>query len=207
MLLDSNIRRLVGRHLHVVRAFGANAANVHEWGEVRENCDKNRNGSIKKFWKYQKEVFLFYKSAEQHTHKFRPPIRVFALILLPLLIVAITWWLYSWYQGKLIPKEVSGASKPTAAATVPGQPAKAKEAPSYLLSMVPRVPGFPHTAPIYEDATKPIDAPYPVGCVQYKECSCYDQQGHVIPTPADVCRALLRNGFFKSWEKNERIKK
>ena len=71
MLLDSNIRRLCGRHIHVMRAFGANAANIHEWQEARENCDKQRHGSQSKLWKYPKEVFAYYKSAELHTHKFR----------------------------------------------------------------------------------------------------------------------------------------
>ncbi len=91
MLLDSNIRRLAGCHWHVVRAFGAHAANVHAWGEVRENCDKNRAGSIKTFWPYTREVYAYYKSAELHTHKFRPPLRLWALLILPLLIGLAVW--------------------------------------------------------------------------------------------------------------------
>ena len=35
MLADNNVRRLVGQHFHVVRAFGTKKATVHEWGEVK----------------------------------------------------------------------------------------------------------------------------------------------------------------------------
>ena len=45
MLADSNLRRLVGQHFHVVRAFGTKKATVHEFQEVKTDCDKNRSGS------------------------------------------------------------------------------------------------------------------------------------------------------------------
>ncbi len=43
MLLDSNVRRLTGQHFHVIRKFGTQMANVYEWGQVKENADKNRS--------------------------------------------------------------------------------------------------------------------------------------------------------------------
>lgn len=204
MLVDSNIRRLVGRHCHVMRAFGSKAANVHEWGEVREQVDKNRSGSMSTLWKYPKEVFSWYKSAEMHTHKLRIPPRLFFLVLAPFIMAGLVYGVYNWWKprssgetlrGQLGVKSAQGASGTVSAASLP-----VKDRGAYLDERTPRIAGLQHTAPIYDQITAPNEAPIPVGCIVSKgSCSCIDQQGADYLTDDATCRHIVKHGMFVSW--------
>lgn len=202
MLIDSNIRRLVGRHCHVMRAFGSNAANVHEWNEVREQCDKTRTGSIETLWKYPKEVFTWYKSAEVHTHKMRLPGRLFFLVLAPFIIAGLVWGIYKWWQPR-----ISGDHSKEVIGKVTGQKvgdgaAPVKDKAAYLDERVPRIVGLAHSAPIYDGVTTPTEAPIPVGCVRTStRCRCVDQQGVDYPTDEATCGHIVDHGFFVAWRK------
>lgn len=209
MLLDSNIRRLVGRHLHVMRAFGAGCANVHEWNEIRDNCDKSRLGSQSILWKYPKEVYSYYKSAELHTHKFRPPLRVIFLILGPLLVALFVWLVVTWFKDRQKPKVLTppAATAPGSAASAssPGAPSSSvdrskKSRDEWFNELTPRIEGLPHTAAAFDRVTAPTLAPAPVGCIKTRICRCYTDQGTVLPVTDEVCESLVDRGFFRSWE-------
>ena len=84
MLIDSHVRRLCERHWHVMRRFGTKWATIHEFPSgVREDVDKRRDGSIRHDFRYPKDAFTWYKSAEVHTHKAHIPARVWLLLLMP----------------------------------------------------------------------------------------------------------------------------
>ena len=83
MLIDSNVRRLAGEHMHVVRLFGAKVATLHRWAQCKEQCDKSRADSIRETVGYPAALFEAYKSATLHTHKARVPKRVFLLLAMP----------------------------------------------------------------------------------------------------------------------------
>lgn len=211
MLLDSNIRRLCGRHLHVMRAFGAKAANLHEWGEVREQCDKNRSGSISTLWKYPAHVFDFYKSAEMHTHKFRLPPRVYFLLLIPLVLAVVGWVLYQWWAPRLTGEThkemVKSAVQANGGAVAVGKPPSdgskpaVKDRTEYLAELEPRIPGLLHTAPAYDSITQPKQAPEPMCIISSKNgCRCFDQQGNRYQTSNEICLYLVKNGIFLAWK-------
>lgn len=66
MLIDGNLRALVGRHLHIRRAGNMHLAIVYEW----DHCSRSlmlKNAFNKSPWRYDKGVFKLYKSAEVHT--------------------------------------------------------------------------------------------------------------------------------------------
>jgi len=94
-----------------------------------------------------------------------------------------------WVSRTMVP---AGSNRPA----VPDKPA-------YVGALVPRVSGFAHTAPVYDDVTKPVDAPYPVACLVGSACRCYDQSANVLPMPVEVCGDLVKAGFFKSWERRK----
>jgi zona occludens toxin (predicted ATPase) len=96
MLVDGNVRRLAGRHYHVVRFYGFNKSTVHEFDKVRENVDKNLKGSIENHYIYNKDVYGWYKSASMHTVKKRIPMRLFLIIALPIFFVYL---IYTGYQA------------------------------------------------------------------------------------------------------------
>ena len=66
-LIDPAVRRLSGRHRHVIRIWGMEASTVHKWDAVKDNCDKQRADSEKTKWSFDKRVYGLYKSAEVQT--------------------------------------------------------------------------------------------------------------------------------------------
>lgn len=207
MLLDTNVRRLVGRHIHTVRAFGAQFATLHEWPQVKENCDKTRADSIEHKWFYPRAAFDWYKSAEVHTHKTRIPMRLLVLIFAPLLLALVSFYGYRWYSGteartKDAIKKSTGleAKAPVGAAA----PRKA----SYIEDYNPRINGLAYTAPIYDDVTKPVRAPYPAACVDFpkKGCRCYTNQATRLDVPDGLCKQISSTGFYIAWDE-ERIER
>lgn len=205
MLADTNVRRLVGQHFHVVRAFGTKKATVHEWGEVKTECDKSRGDSIRHDFIYPSQSFAWYKSAELHTHKARIPARVYFLFALPVLLGLLVWAAWTSFH-------VPGSTKPGAAASVAppvapigGTAPKPKTPAQYVDARSPRIAGLAYTAPVYDDVTKPDDAPFPAACMASKsKCSCYSQQATALDVPDALCRQIADRGYFKDWDSKKR---
>lgn len=77
-LLSTGVRALVGRHIHVSRAFGTASAVLREWphcetdpirAKTKDNCDRYT-------WRYPRKLYGVYKSATIHTMKPRLPRRL-----------------------------------------------------------------------------------------------------------------------------------
>lgn len=210
MLVDQNIRRLVGRHRHVIRKFGLQVATVHEWGSAHEITKRNLAEAVKRNMKYPKEIFGYYKSSEQHTHKANVPKRVYFLAAAPLIVGALVYAAYTSMTG--ISENVAPKSDDVAIAASPFNPVgtSSRDAPhglstsDYLAQQAPRVQGMPWTAPVYDGVTKPQQAPYPVACVQgSKGCRCYDQQENRIAVTDGFCSDFIERGMFVAWRSDD----
>jgi hypothetical protein len=203
MLVDTNVRRLVGRHFHVVRSFGLKRATVHEWNAAKEQCEKSREDSVRHEWSYPQDVFALYHSAEVHTHKARVPARVFVLLSLPLLLSVLVWVVAKWWEksGSVRP-EKSPAGKPPAVAPEPSRARSGKLlAAEWVAEYQPRVEGLAYTAPVYDDVTKPVRAPYPAACIASKaRCGCYSDQGTRLDMRDALCRQIVERGFYVAWD-------
>lgn len=204
MLIDSNIRRLAGEHMHVMRAFGSKMATLHRWQQVKEQCDKTRADSVSETKAYPAQLFDSYKSATLHTHKARIPPRLFFLVLLPLLLGALGWWFSTWYadraEGPRIEKSVSGAQPGLTVGASPVTP-KRKSTAEWVAEQKPRVDGLPHTAPVFDAVTQVVRAPAPVACVaSATRCTCYTEQGTRMATPDALCRQIVKDGYFVAWD-------
>lgn len=202
MLIDSNVRRLTGTHRHVMRAFGAKYAVVHEWSQVKEQCDKSRGESLKTQFAYPKEAFTLYKSAEVHTHKTRIPWRVFILVVLPFALIFCVSALYSWWEqskdGSRVTKGLDGVAAKAGNAT---QPLPAVTKVNYLEQYQPRVDKLAHTAAVYDGLTKPRRVPVPAACVATKtRCKCYSQDATPYDLDASVCRQIVAGGLFLDFD-------
>lgn len=210
MLLDTNVRRLVGRHIHTVRAFGAKFATLHEWGNVKEQCDKSRADSMQSKWFFPKAAYDWYKSAEAHTHKLRFPLRLLWLLLVPVVLVAAAMAFYRW-QSSAVERSQDALKKSTGIDTAQGSApggGKAVSLRNYMESYAPRIAGLAYTAPAYDDSTKPVRAPYPAACVSWpgKGCRCYTSQATRLDVPRAMCEDIAATGFFVAWEEREREK-
>lgn len=212
MLIDNNARRLCGRHIHLVRKFGAEASVAHEFNAVRENCDKpaGRKDSQRSDFKYPKGVYSLYKSAEVHTVKRKIPRKV--LMAIPCVLAALGLLGYVGYQK--VYKPMSGVSdegnaiKAAAGMNQPGQIAYGQEGKAhvmtraeYVQAYTPRIAGLDYTAPVYDELTKPKRVPVPAACVTYKGgCNCYTQQGTRLDVQAGQCAQIVRTGFFMAFD-------
>lgn len=213
MMLDPFVRRLTDRHFHVSRKFGMQRAVVHEFPTgINDNVSKVRTGSIRHDWKYPKEAYSWYKSAEVHTVSRRIPLKIWlgivaALVALSLIGVA---------AYRMRPEYVMrGGATSSPVTKIPGQAGQAQSfgtgpAPGvggqpmtpaeYTAAYTPRLAGLPHTAPIYDGVTAPQQAPYPAACIaSAKRCQCYSQQGTRLDMDDHLCRNLADGGFFVAW--------
>ena len=67
----------------------------------------------------------------------------------------------------------------------------------WFVQQQPRVHAVEPTAPVRDEATKPVVAPYPAACVYSStQCRCYSQQGTRLEVPANLCRSNADGGFF-----------
>jgi len=203
-LIDAHDRKLCELHFHVMRTFGMQRAVIHEFRPVREAVLKSRKGSIEHRWKFPKKVFSWYTSAEAHTHKVRIPMKVIVFFALPFVIIGLSWFAWTRYldphrvrpplPGQLAPGQATGVM----ASAAPAHLTSAQ----YVEQFAPRVPGLAYTAPVYDEVTKPTEAPYPAAVVANKaRCQAYTQQGTRLDMPDAMCRQIAAGGFFVAWAK------
>lgn len=220
MKLDANVRKDVEEHRHLMRKFGSHFVTVHLWKGCHDNCDKTRKDSIATQWRYPKEVFDWYKSAEVHTVKRSVPWKVAAgAIGIPLAIGTLTWYVF-WGREMLRQPVPAPKGSGVVAATPTGPQAQAQRpqggapggkpgyaapqtAAAYLTSYTPRVPGLPHTAPRYDELTQPVRAPVVAGCwktVSGSRGFCVTQQGTRVSVPPEVMSSFIANGAFHDFD-------
>lgn len=206
-MLDSRVRRLVGRHYHLVNVFGAQEAMVHEYPTGIGDVD-NRSESKPTKWRYPREVYKLYKSSDMHRSKGTPPRRVLmikwllvAAVVLTLAGLAWTWQQMGGAMGLDGPKQqhASRSDQPRASAQ-PEQGRRVLTPAEYVAQHQPRVEGLAYSAPRYDDLTKPTRAPYPAACVSTPtRCKCYSQDATALDVPDATCRSVVERGFFKDW--------
>jgi zona occludens toxin len=221
-LIDPAVRRLSGSHRHLVRIWGMEASTVHQWPSVKDNCDKSRGDSEKTKWAFDKSVYKLYKSAEVHTMKRSIPGRVKLLGVLVLLFAAAVWYMVGYVKKRTQPP-------PAAVATASSTPASGQsvsnntnttqtnsarpldplaDAIQYAARETPRVAGLPHTAPKYDELTKPVRVPVPAMCIEKGSlesasglaCKCYTQQGTPMAVDMGMCRTIAHNGYFQDFD-------
>lgn len=198
--LDASLRKDIEVHRHIMRKFGSHWATVHQWQGVRENCDKTRKDSVATQWRYPKEAFGLYKSAEVHTHKVRVPAKLWLALLLPVIVVGAFLWIFRDRSAETVPP---GQQQQTTLTTAQqrGDPEprnRPKTVAEYLADQTPRVPGLEHSAPAYDALTTPKMVPVPAACIDWpgKGCNCFTQQGTPYRTSAEICQQIVKSGIF-----------
>lgn len=179
-LLDSNVRRLVGRHLHI-RDLGILGRKVYEWPEATEP-EKFRSAPIQRGWKLPKKAFSLYKSSSLHIKPKRGlPKGVVALaVTVPLLLAGGG---YAWHsiQKKVEPPKAPQVSESAQSPRVETGHAVLVSPPdpaAMLVEFSPVVPGRPETAPAYDALRVVKNMPVVAGCIKTaSRCACQNQQG------------------------------
>lgn len=222
--IDTFVTKLVGApgwHQHLKRiAGGSKLTSVLQWDAVNTTCEKN--GSARQAQvttrSQPKEVYGWYDSAELHTEKVRIPktwmVIGAAVILFPLLAIGGFKMLWKSTTAPANHAPLQGASD-AGAMVVVDRPARGVQGDrpvpltpaEYVAVSLPRVEGLPHTAPRYDEVTRPQTAPYPAACIEMKSkgCKCYTQQGTLIAgVSLDMCRQIISTGFFIDFDPGQR---
>lgn len=214
MLLHGNVRKLSQAHLHLVRKFGAERADVYRWDMCADVGTRSallaatKTASSRGVWAYPKEVYSWYESSEMHTVKKRFPWQKAAIIAAPVVAVAligVAVWKMATVSGRSINGEVGhqpGAVQTAPAGTSrPAAPPQQMTPAQYVEAYHPRIAGLAYTAPVYDAVTQPVRAPVPAACVaSAKRCQCYSQQGTRLSVPDPMCRQFAETGFFRAFD-------
>lgn len=103
-LLNQHTLDFVGEHLHLRRIFGVKQATIFHFPEhkLNPNTKSVRDEAInKETFKFPKHLFKFYKSASQHTDKFKIPLKY--IIILLVIFIGLPSLFYSrWKNDKLL---------------------------------------------------------------------------------------------------------
>lgn len=214
--LDQNIRSLTGRHFHVHDT--PLGKKLLEWAECRDPSSKaDRGDAVTIDYKVPKEVYSLYRSTVLVTKtKRRLPFTLYVVIACLILFLAIGGFLFMRAKQRFFdpaspaPQSSAaapGASSGTAPSSASSSSASAHPVSSldYVASWQPRVEGLPHTAPVYDQITQPAEAPIPSLCVDSKKtgCRCWTQQNTRYATTEDICRQIVRDGFYIPWKRPE----
>lgn len=204
-LLDSHARKIANEHFHYVRPFGApfvveyhsgtGAVSVSSKSELA-GCNQRKKALPKKAWG-------LYKSAEVHTHKFRPP-KILYILAAMLLIVPLAW--YSFFRDfSVAGTGVEDSGIEQVGTFGPGRSSDGSVQPerkSWTELLTPEIQGLPFTAPLYDDKARvATSVPRVAACMhppkRPRECVCYTQQGtKIFDMPWQMCAAFVRDGMF-----------
>lgn len=214
-LVDNHLKKLAGEHIHLIRQWGRQKADLFKMQKVQDPTNANLKRALHSSFSYPKEVFGWYRSADAHTHKKAIPLKYYMMYALPVVAVAAlsigAWKLWKISHPDQV-RPAAAAAAPGGApgqSLVPGSPAAAQRAPmtatEYVASYQPRVPGLQYTAPAYDELTKPSRVPVPAACVQIRGgCDCWTQQGTHLETTQQVCDQVVKRGFFEAFDADPR---
>ena len=215
-LLDANVRKLVGKHIHLRDQWAGRQ--LYEWSECKDPESRTeRDSAISRRYRLPKKVFGLYKSASLHVKQSR----------------RLPWQLYAvgaavavaGYLGLGVFERISGAIGGEAAAQVAGVPERVgplqvealpgqlqgvrqggestagKVAPGATVEdWQPRIATRPETAPMYDGFRQVRALPVVAGCVAMRDrCRCYTEQGTDAFLTGDQCREWLRSPPFNPW--------
>jgi zona occludens toxin len=206
-LVDTNVRALVGRHVHL-RELGMLGRWWYEWPEVSDGCAVAwKNAPIKKRYTLPKAVFGKYKSASEHVK----PIRSIPWMVFVLFGALVLTVFFVWKSATVIQEKGLGVGGPKAAAAGAANPfqigpigqaqlAAGGHEPKLLddrVDWIPRVSMRPESAPAYDNIRVVAVMPVVAGgmCMGGK-CKCVTQQGTDAGLSPEECKRWIDNPPF-----------
>lgn len=213
-LIDSHVRALCQPHIHVERVFGLQQCKRMMWETVQDAIDYHaRKNAQVKLRRFSPDVYAKYQSATHHTIQRRIPFKIWALIGLLILLVivgALGFWQFNRMASGDAAAKARGVDPKSTGAPQSHGPAyqgtlKLMTTSEYIDSHMPRIPNLLHTAPRYDELTKPRVVPRVMGCTMEfytdaKECRCLTQQGTVADVTREFCVRWLYGGRpFLDW--------
>lgn len=205
--LDVFVRRRVGRHLHVSRKMGMQAAIVHEWDHVEDRPLDHfaTEKSVKAVWPYPKDLYAKYKSATLHQVKRSVPWKVIGAVvatIIAVVSVGAAARVFVDFDDAVGPEDAKAvapvkAGAPAGLLPVPKPSVNEPMTPEeYLTAITPRFEGMPWSAPIF-DGAKPTELPRVACIIAGAKCQCYTEQATRVRMKFDTCSTIARFGIYR----------
>lgn len=222
--LDKHLRGLVGKHEHLVRNFQHESSNVFEFRECYDDVQDTRlrDRASYSLWRFPKEDYALYQSAEVHTVKAKLPLKMKLYIVAGVVALGlfgfVGWKAYATWGTDAAPSARPSAGSPAPdgrggiglrqmfgdrSATSGGRRSYAN-AGELAEDILPRVPELPWSAPIFDGRRAQSDPE--VFCMasgagqdgsgKHREasCTCLSEQGTRYYLPEASCRMIAKNG-------------
>jgi zona occludens toxin len=189
MLIDQNVRRLIGRHEHVRRLFGMKRALVYQWDGCQSDVSRLGSGT-RTIFSYPKKAMQLYKSSELHTkQQYKiPAFFAFPLVVAGLAIVAGPS-AYSALKGAATGKGIS-SEKASARAIPNAEPTAGKAGGDSAPGAA--APALPAVGESKAQTLKVAVGSEFAGCIAMgARCSCFDMGGRLVETEAETCRKAV----------------
>lgn len=203
-LMDSNVRGLTGRHVHL-RDLGLLGRWWYEWPECADNCATAwKNAPIKKRYSLPKAIFSKYKSASVHVKPVRSIPWMVAVMALSLLVVALmSWKAYTAISGKINPLPEAPAKMQSSSldTVINGGAVPASMPPVSMAydttAFIAPVSNKPESAPAYDALRLVVAMPKVTGgmCMGSR-CRCYTQQATDAGLSDKECREWMDSRPF-----------
>ena len=205
--LDSFVRKLVQRHMHVsIKPVGRK---LYEWNECVDQPDSSVNiaRAIERTFVVPKKSFGMYKSAEVHTKPKRriPKSLIFVALFLPLLIGFAVYTINGMSKRFNQEEKQQTAALTTSDTTDEATTSESSTPPQPTTTsslkpedFVPTLAEKPESKPIYDNVRQVKTFEYIAGCVEggNSGCTCYSDQGTPLKeiTKA-MCKDYVKNGL------------
>lgn len=186
MLIDQNVRRLVGRHQHIRRVLGMQRAIIYDWDGCSVDINRTKTATTS-FFNYPKSAYSLYKSSELHTkqrQKIPPWLIVPVLAIIGGVVLAPT--AIATMKNSVTGKGVSSA--PSLSAPSPRPAAAASSAGVAVL------PAGAASVPsaVVDPVIDPVELPEFAGCVAVgKKCGCVNDVGKFVLVADQLCRSHI----------------
>ncbi|KFN42138.1 zonular occludens toxin domain-containing protein [Arenimonas oryziterrae] len=180
-LIHLNVRKLVGRHIHLHRSAGLKRATVYTWDfcVTSPNSRTEQKRADINNWFFPKKKFDRYQSATKHTHKFSLPFWPTVFLALGGLLGGV--FIYStFFRSESFAAIKQGIGAQAAPAAAPDARQRGQARP------VSPNPG--------NEWTTAGTLPAVRGCaILTKSCRCWDGEGHQLDLNLGQCLTLANS--------------
>jgi zona occludens toxin len=201
-LVDADVRKLVGQHIHYRRIFGSETFHSWEWQEVQSEPESRSSQVLAREvrGRFPKKYYGTYRSAEVHNVKKNLPWKWIATIGAAVVLCPLLGWGSIAYLRHSQTKDAVAKEGVADVRTVKAKPA-VEVNPWDARLHAARVHGFEASAPFYDRLIKPVSFPKITGCMQLAvglsvQCECTSQQGTVLDMPVSQCVQFVKRGWF-----------
>lgn len=203
--LDVFVRRLIGRHFHLTRKMGLEAAHVKEWDHcVDDPADFHESKkAISSLFRYPKKLYSFYKSSTMHLVKKRIPFKVILYSVAFFVILAFVGSVFFSYSDRIVEGDIipgTGANTSVISGISSSASASYDTLEDYLIATTPLSPVLPWTAPIYEGKREIKSVPGKLVCyIGSRGCRCFTDQMTRVKLPEPVCVSIVKDGVYNPY--------